>query len=123
MSSAENAIFTERARLFMVDHKGGRQVVIRLGDNTYTIGKSASDGRFSGIIHLSEADLAALRSRPSPLCAALPPEDVRRFSGDVDFLDDRGVTVISDIDDTIKVTQVRDRQAMFRNTSVRLSGT
>jgi hypothetical protein len=114
--SAENTLFTERARLFMADHKGGRQVVIRLGDKSYSVGKSGKDGRFSGLIHLSEADLAALRSGPSPLCAVLPGDDTRRFSCPVDFFDGQGVTVISDIDDTIKVTQVRDRQAMFRKT-------
>jgi hypothetical protein len=116
VSEAEKPIFTERARLFMVDHKGGRQVVIRLGDKTFAVGKSGSDGRFSGRVHLSETDLAALRSGPLPLRAVLPFDDNRQFSCDVNFFDDRGVTVISDIDDTIKVTQVHDRQAMFRNT-------
>jgi hypothetical protein len=116
MSEAENAIFTERARLFMVDHKAGRQVVLRFGEKIYSVGKSGSDGRFSGHIHLSDAELVALRSSVSPLCAALPGDDTRQFSCPVNFLDARGITVISDIDDTIKVTQVRDRQAMFRNT-------
>jgi phosphatidate phosphatase APP1 len=49
----------------------------------------------------------------------LPPGDSRQFAGEVILIEDVGLSVISDIDDTIKVTQVRDRRATLRNTFVR----
>jgi phosphatidate phosphatase APP1 len=100
----------------MVDHKGGKRIVVRLGAETFTLGKSASNGKFSGSIHLSEANLAVLRNEPLPLRAVLPRQDPRRIAGEVGFMDDNGVTVISDIDDTIKITQIGDRNAILRNT-------
>ena len=42
--------------------------------------------------------------------------DQRVFIGDVSLFGKAGMTVISDIDDTIKITQVRDRRAALRNT-------
>ena len=116
MTELENALFTERARLFMVDHKGGKRIVVQVADKTWTLGKSRSDGRFSGVVHLLEADVDNLRNNPLPLRAVLSEKDPRQFAGEVGFVDDRGITVISDVDDTIKITNVGDRKAMLRNT-------
>jgi phosphatidate phosphatase APP1 len=44
---------------------------------------------------------------------------VRPASGEVHLLDPRGVSVISDIDDTIKISQVRNRSELARNTFCR----
>jgi phosphatidate phosphatase APP1 len=46
----------------------------------------------------------------------LPAQDPRVFAGEVTLVDESGITVISDIDDTVKVTQVNNRQATLRNT-------
>src|SRR6266700_1291310 len=116
ITELENAVFTERARLFMVDHKGGKRIVVQLGGKTYTLGKSRSDGRFSGVVHLAGADMDNLRNDPLAVQAVLPGKDPRRFTGEVGFVDDRGITVISDVDDTIKITKVGDHKAMLRNT-------
>jgi len=50
---------------------------------------------------------------------ALPPGDARRFVGEVFLLENTGVSVISDIDDTIKISAVRDRRALLSNTFLR----
>src|SRR4051812_10426526 len=47
LTTAENKLFSERARLFMVDHKAGRKIVVRIGDAEFTLPKSAADGHFS----------------------------------------------------------------------------
>src|SRR5690242_3990640 len=44
MTKAENEIFTERARLFMVDHKGGKRIVAWIGGRDFDLGKSRADG-------------------------------------------------------------------------------
>ena len=43
-------------------------------------------------------------------------------TGETYFAEDGGFGVISDIDDTIKVTQVRDRLALLKNTFVKDTG-
>lgn len=54
-----------------------------------------------------------------PFRALLRPADPRQFTGVIFPLDAVGVSVVSDIDDTIRVTNVRDRKAMFRSTFCR----
>jgi hypothetical protein len=115
-TAAENKLFAERARLFMVDHKAGRKIVIRIGETEFTLPKTGANGDFSTVIQLSDAQVEKLRSLSAALQAVLPVKDNRVFNGDLSFFDDAGVIVISDIDDTIKITQVLDRKATLRNT-------
>ncbi len=116
LTADENKLFAERARLFMVDHKGGRKMVIRIGESEFTLPKTGANGDFSTVIQLSDAQVEKLRRLSAALQAVLPLKDNRVFKGDLSFFDDAGVIVISDIDDTIKITQVLDRKATLRNT-------
>ncbi len=116
MSDQEAATFAQRARLFMVDNERGRAIVVRVGEHDHALGKSGPDGQFSGIIRLWDADVATTAPRTAQVRAILPAGDPRRFLGQINLADERGVTVISDIDDTIKITQVRDRKVLLRRT-------
>ena len=84
----------------------------RLGTNEFFVGKSGADGRFSGEITFQLGD-------SNDFTTVLKANDVRQFSGQIMPLEDEGVSVISDIDDTIKVTEVRDKKAALRNTFLR----
>jgi hypothetical protein len=134
MSAPEQQMFTERARLFLVDHERGRKVFIHLGTNEFFAGKSGADGRFASTVLFNDAELErrspirraeghatqpAEVENGAPFAAALAAEDSRIFMGQVFFLADAGLSVISDIDDTLKITQVRDRHATMRNTFLR----
>lgn len=55
----------------------------------------------------------------APFAAVLAEGDHRIFSGEVFLVEEEGLSVISDIDDTIKITEVRDRNATLRNTFLR----
>jgi len=100
----------------MVDHKGGRKVVIRIGETEFTLPKTGANGDFSTVIQLSDAQVQELGNLSAALRAVLPVKDNRIFTGNLSFFDEAGIIVISDIDDTIKITQVRNRKATLRNT-------
>ncbi len=122
LSPAEQKIFDQRARLFLVDHERRKRVFIRLGAEEFSVGRSGADGRFGGRIILRDA--ASLRPHTDsgsglPFKAVLAPDDPRIFGGDIFLLENEGVCVISDLDDTIKITEVRDRRATLRNTFLR----
>jgi phosphatidate phosphatase APP1 len=116
LTTAENKLFAERARLFMVDHKAGRKIVVRIGDTEFTLPKSAADGHFSTVVQLSDAQVEKLRNFSAALHVVMPAKDKRNFAGELNVFNDTGIIVVSDIDDTIKITQVRDRKATLRNT-------
>jgi hypothetical protein len=134
MTDAEEKVFNERARLFLIDHERGKKIFVRFGGRVFPVGMSGADGRFAGEVLFSEAELG--RRSPTrrddghameddgsevgvPFAAALASNDPRIFSGEILALADEGLSVISDIDDTIKITEVRDRHATLRNTFLR----
>jgi len=130
----EEKIFNERARLFLVDHERGKKVFVRFGNKIFAVGKSGADGRFGGEVKLRDTALErrsptrrddspetkhARSETGAPFAAVLPEGDKRAFPGEVFLLESEGLSVISDIDDTIKITEVRDRNATLRNTFLR----
>lgn len=134
LTPEESALFAARARLFLVDHERGKKVFIRCGTNEFFVGKSGADGRFSGEVLLHDTDVERRlparreglelpnRAGPeagSPFVAMLTAEDLRNFSSQIFPLEAEGLSVISDIDDTIKITEVRDKSATLRNTFLR----
>jgi phosphatidate phosphatase APP1 len=112
LTAEESALFTNRARLFLVDNERRKRIFIRLGTNELFIGKTTSNGRFQGEITFTTAE-------KNQFVACTRIDDSRKFFGCMFPLEEEGVSVISDIDDTIKITEVRDRRATLRNTFLR----
>jgi len=115
--SAESDIFRERAAWFLVDNEGGKRIDLTLADDARELGPSQANGHLFAEIKLARQGSAA---EPAPFWlryAVQPPAgDQRIFAGQVLFVPDEGLTVISDIDDTVKVSHVRDKKALLENT-------
>jgi len=116
MTPAEEARFKERARLFLVDHERDKHIVVRIGDQDFHLQESRANGQFSGQAHISDEVVKKAGGERIAVRAVLPPADKRNFQGQVELMEPTGVTIVSDIDDTIKVTEVTNRRAMLRNT-------
>ena len=122
---AEATVFKERARAFLVDNEGGKTISVRLGDNVYGAGTSGPNGHFGTTLALPAAEVERLRlADPDQIDwltfhAVTRPDDHRTFAGRAQWIGPHGLSVISDIDDTIKITMVTDRRAMVHNTFLR----
>ncbi len=118
-------VFTKRARPFVVDNQRGKAISVRLGTKDYPVARSGANGHFRGTIHLRREEVAALFRAPGAetgwitFQAATLPGDDRTFSGKVNLLAGAGLSVISDVDDTVKMSQVRDRRELLANTFLR----
>ena len=112
--------FDRRIQLFVVDNEGGKRIVIQIVEQTFALPPTASNGHATAEIDL-DADLVASMARDGKLefAAVLPKADERVFAGSVNLVDRRGISVISDIDDTVKVTGAADRAVMFDRTFFR----
>ena len=119
-AQTSNAIFEERARQFLVDNERRKHIAILVGTQTYTLAASQRDGHFTGTITLS-AEVARKLAGDGRLTfrAVTRPDDRRLFQGVAHLVGPAGVSVISDIDDTIKVTEVRDKKKLIDNTFFR----
>lgn len=119
-AARDDARFRERARMFLVDHQRGKKLKVRLGGRTFALDQSEANGHFTGPLRLDRSQLTELPGNAwLPFEAVMPEADRRRFSGRIQFLGPEGLSVISDIDDTIKVSVVTDKRELLANTFLR----
>ncbi len=115
-SATDNEIFRERARWFLVDNERGKSFKLTIWKDR-PLGPSQPNGHLLGDVTLQRRGAGA---EPGSFwlryAAILPPGDKRRFRGEALFPGTAGISVISDIDDTIKVGDVTDKQALLANT-------
>jgi uncharacterized protein DUF2183 len=120
LDADEANLFRQRAELFAVDNERGKAVPIRIGEQSFTLPESNANGHFQQRLRLTDAQLAAAsegRFRELQFSAVLRKDDRRHFSGTVHLVPRPPIVhVISDIDDTIKISEVRDKVALLKNT-------
>jgi phosphatidate phosphatase APP1 len=112
----QRRIFRERIRPFLIDAESRKTVRVRIGDVEQTLEPTDGDGAFSGTLLLPAA---FDQSQSLTVEAVLPPGDSRRFHASVQLVRRRGLSVVSDIDDTIKITNVPDHRELLLNTFAR----
>lgn len=117
---ADRTLLLARAAAFLVDNERGQRIEVRVGERVLTCEPSTPDGRFEGRFTLPRE---ALGPRADPRAATtiefgavLRAGDQRRFEGRIHVLPPTGVSVISDVDDTIRDSQVRDKLELLRRT-------
>lgn len=124
-SYATNAMFRKRARYFIVDNERHKSLRVQLGEKTYPLDESGHNGHFKGTIRLP---ITAVRRLAKPdragrkwlnFRSVTRKSDPRIFAGTVQIIEPTGLSVVSDIDDTIKVSEVHDHKAVLANTFLR----
>ncbi len=125
LSQEEARVLDGRVRLFLVDAERDKTIAVRLGEGVYEIGTSGADGHFRGEIALSAQQVTQLLPSGQPtegwleFAAVTRPGDRRAFGGRAQLIGETGLSIVSDIDDTIKISQVRERKELLANTFVR----
>ena len=116
-TEATQANFDSRSRLFLTDNERGKHVWLRLGERDYVMPRTEPNGHFHEQLTLpvTQVERLAVHGRLT-YTAVLPEGDHRQFIGQVHLIQPTGLSVISDIDDTIKITHVTDRKQMFDHT-------
>jgi hypothetical protein len=127
--SIDQEIYRRRARAFFVDNERGKRTPVRVGSGVAARwvrpGRSGRDGHFTGELLLHPADAAGLLAEADRNGGWIPTATQPRrgdgevFTGQVQVLPPEGGLLISDIDDTIKISEVRDRQALLERTFLR----
>ncbi len=118
----EQLMLERRLRPFLVDNERGKILKVKLCGKTRELGASEPNGHFRGTVRLTDEEVRNELERPGAakasigMEAALQKGETRVFRGQVQIVSRAGISVISDIDDTIKVSEVLDRKALLRNT-------
>ncbi|MFN0128113.1 MAG: phosphatidate phosphatase App1 family protein [Verrucomicrobiales bacterium] len=108
-SAADSEIFKERARWFLVDNESDKQVALTLA--SARLPETGANGHVQTDLRLPVQDKAEVT-----FSAQLPHGDKRVFSGRAVLVPEEGVSVISDIDDTIKISEVLDKKRLMKHT-------
>jgi hypothetical protein len=129
-------ILKRRVRPFLCDNERGKALTLELvggrggaGGGPAVIARkrmprSHRDGHFRGSFRISDRDVAAFGrvegDTGGDMCALtvriVHPDEDRLFAGTTHLLPPTGLSVISDIDDTIKLSNVLDKRELMRNT-------
>ena len=127
-SLKQNPIFQERITGFLNVPQRVKPVVFHIGENLHSAtGRSKRSGHVQISVALDETQLPEALANGTTVSGppiehrikcrvALAPGDQRQFENDVAFIPPKGVSVISDIDDTIKISQVAHRSQLLQNT-------
>jgi phosphatidate phosphatase APP1 len=120
-------VFRTRADAFLFQRVPGQRVRVAFGDRAVEAGISDRSGHFSTEIAVDD-DLVERLTASAPgdggrlEYSGLPADDddgIPVGGGTVHLVENAGVSLISDIDDTVKVTNVANRRELLRNTFVR----
>jgi hypothetical protein len=113
-------ILKRRLEMFLVDNEGGKTLTVVLNGKPYPVGPSGANGHFEGLAEVSAQALQPVaESGMLSASAVITAADGRRFEGRIQLPAIHGLSVISDIDDTIKISQVLDKEALLANTFLR----
>lgn len=118
-AAADRERYDRRTRLFLVDSENRKRIALHLPDGSRVeLPRTRRGGRSD-----ARVTMAASGRQPDAhwigFSVDLPAGDTRRFEGRALYVPERGLSVISDIDDTIKDSGVADRRTLLLNTFVR----
>src|SRR5262249_42459242 len=112
LTALERQTFAERARWMFVDNKR-RSIAVTAGGRIYWLGRTEANG------HLRSRIVISLPTQVSGDCiVSSVSRNAPAAPIEIHFLAAEGVSVVSDIDDTIRVSDVANRAALLRGTFV-----
>jgi phosphatidate phosphatase APP1 len=112
--------YRSRARHFFSDSSRNVRVTVKIGSQTVTLPASDPAGYFTGNLVLANAEVMRIEKDGMMPFESLPTAaNARSFAGSVTLIPDEGVTVVTDVDDTIKVTEILDRDKKIENTFIK----
>ncbi len=109
--------FRRRTNLMIADNERGKELVIRIAGRDVVLPVSKENGHINTTlkIPLTLVNATANQGRIAYF-AVMQPGDNRQFEGRVQLVPRQGISIISDIDDTVKETHVSDHKQLFANT-------
>ncbi len=120
VTDATRENFARRINLFLADNERGKRIVVRIGEHRFPLPASRSNGHLEGTVQLAVDQVEKLAADDQlSYSAVLAEGDRRQFTGTVHLVRPQGLSVISDIDDTIKITEVAKTRKTLENTFFR----
>jgi len=114
----ERRLLTRRLMPFIADNKSMKFVNIRIGHDIHRLPRSSKNGHFVGHLQLHDDQLRSYGDEMIVHYEAIVDRG-RNFPGVIHLLAPTGTSVISDIDDTVKITNYLNKKEFYKNTFLR----
>ncbi len=110
-------IYEKRTQMFLVDNERGKEIEVELSGKRTEMGESEANGHFYGTVYVDRNRVGNQGKKEwLPFQAVTQKDDNRTFQGKAHLIGPTGISVVSDIDDTIKISNVQDKEALVKNT-------
>jgi hypothetical protein len=113
-------LLKRRLMPFTVDNQSMKFVLVKVGNNgtggIYRLPRSTKNGHFVGHVTLHHDEL---HDAEDGMLAYRAVDRDRIFEGFIHLLQSTGTSIISDIDDTLKITNYLDKREFLKNTFLR----
>jgi hypothetical protein len=125
LTPLELSTLRERAQFFLVDNERNKVVEIQLGRMKFNLSSSSPNGHFQTNLHILREDVerfglgSMISNGVAQFQTVTARNSGRSARGVIHILPETGVSIISDIDDTIKISSVHDHKELLRNTFCR----
>lgn len=108
----EKEILNNRIRYFLVDNKRGINLKINISGNDYPLAETSSNGHTFSIIKIPGNPHGKINF-------TVHGSGGVSASGAIKIIGSEGYSIISDFDDTIKISDVSDKKEMVKNVFIR----
>ncbi|NLX23512.1 MAG: DUF2183 domain-containing protein [Phycisphaerae bacterium] len=121
----ERKVLRERLRPFLVDNESHKTLDIYIGEARYRLKPTGESGHVSDRILVTDEQVRGQGALPNGRAGRLAyrvatwPSKDRVVTGEVFLLENQGLSIVSDIDDTIRITEVNHTKRMLRSTFLR----
>lgn len=112
-----DANFSRRFGLIIADNERNKKIVIEIAGQIHTLPLSGPNGHFETTLQIPAARAERFIDGSVIRYSAVTDEkESRSFVGEVMLVTPTGLSIISDIDDTVKISDVVDRMKLLENT-------
>ena len=118
-TSEEEPLFQKRGWPFVVDNAPDREIAVQLGSRYVILAPTEPNGHCTGTVRLPAAEAKRLARGRWVRYQAEADDDRRVLAGVIELTPPEGLSVISDVDDTIKITGVGNHRVVLQNTFLR----
>ena len=115
----EVEIFRQRARYFLVDNERNKRISFEMEEHRGVSEPSGKEGHFRAQLEVVDAEFLKRVESISYNPKIKIKSDQREFLGELIHVSGKSTAVVSDIDDTMKLSMVTDKNELLRNTFLR----
>lgn len=115
----EETVFQRRGWPFVVENRDNREIAVQLGSRYVILESTGANGHCTGTVRLPAAEAKRAARERWIRFQALADDERRVLAGAIELVPPQGISVVSDIDDTIKITGVGNHRVVLQNTFLR----